>query len=217
MGTISVNKLGGLSLIIGPLVGVIAYLIRPGGGLIGGTVDPANAQASIKSLLSNSDLAAISFLLIPLGLILMIYGVNAFVKSLKGGNGEAVAQYGALFFLLAAIGWITASALTLTIAGGNTGAAAGAVYATGLGINITSSVLGAVAFLAIGLAVSTRDDFNKGFAMVVAVVGAVLLVISIWSALDTSMLQTAGLVSGIGFVIITIWTITLGLGLMKKS
>ncbi len=89
MGTISVTKLGGLSLIVGPALAVICFLVRPGGGLVGGSVDPANAEASIGVLLSNADMAGISYFLAPIGLILFLYGLNVLVENLKDGNGEA--------------------------------------------------------------------------------------------------------------------------------
>ena len=217
MGTISVNKLGGLSLIVGPVLAVICFLVRPGGGLVGGNVDPANAEASIGVLLANADLAGISHFLAPIGLILFLYGLNALVGTLKDGNGEALARYGTLFVLFALVGWLISSALALTIAGGNAGAAVGALYVTSLGINISASILGALGFLAISLAISTRDDFNKPFALVVAAVSALLLVTSIMSGRDLSFLQTANMISGFGYTVSVVWGVTLGLALLKKG
>ena len=118
MGTISTNRLGGASLIVGPLLAVVCFLIRPGGGLVGGQVDPADASASINVVTANADLAGISFLLAPIGLLALVYGLNVFAESLKGGNGEALARYGTLFFLLALMSWSVGSALTVAIAGG---------------------------------------------------------------------------------------------------
>ena len=34
MGNMSVNKLGGLSLILGTVVSIISFLVRPGGGIV---------------------------------------------------------------------------------------------------------------------------------------------------------------------------------------
>ena len=217
MGTISVRKLGGLSLIIGPIVAVVCFLIRPGGGLVGGTVDPADAGATIGVLMANSDLAGISYLLGAVGLIMLLYGVNVLVGTLKGGNGEALARYGSLLLLLAAVGWVTSSALDLAIAGGSAGAAAGAVYVISLSINIMAGLLSALAFLGISLGISTRDDSNKVFALIVAAVSAVLVVFAVLSGRDLSLLQTAGLVAGIGYIITVAWSVTLGLGLLKQE
>ena len=217
MGTISVNKLGGLSLIVGPVLAVVCFLLRPGGGFIGGNVDPANAEASIGTLMANSGFAGVSFLILPLALTIFLYGLNVLVENLRGGNGEALARYGVLFFLLALIGWITSSALILAIAGGTAGPAAGAVYVIGLAINISSSILGGLSILAMGLAISSRDDFNKIFALVVAAIGALLTVLAIMSGRDISMLQTTNQIGGVGYVVTVAWNITLGLSLLKKG
>ena len=122
-----------------------------------------------------------------------------------------------MLFLLALVGWIAGSALTHAIAGGNAGAAAGAVYVVALAINISASLLGSLSILAIGLAISTRDDFNKPFALIVAAIGALLVVLAVMSGRDLSMLQTANQIAGAGYLITVIWNVTLGLGLMKKG
>jgi len=217
MGSMSVNRLGGLSLVVGPILAVVCFLLRPGGGLVGGSVDPANAEAAIGNLIANSDMASISFLLAPIGLILFLYGLRVLVDNLSGGNGEALGRYGVLFFLLALVGWITGSALLLSIAGGNAGAAAGSVYVVSLAMNITASLLGALSILAMGWAISTRDDYNKLFALIVAAIGALLVVLSLMSGRDISMLQTTNQIGGIGYVVTVAWNVTLGLKLMKKG
>lgn len=215
MGTMSVSKLGGLSLIVGPIIAVASFLIRPGGGLVGGTVDPADAAASIGALMANADLASISYTLGALGLIILLYGVRALVASMEGANGAALAQYGSLILLFATAAWVLGSALALVIASGNAGAAVGAVFATGLGINLLGALLGPLAFLAIGYAASTNENFNKPFALIVALVSAVLVVFAVISANDLSQLQTANLVASIGYIVTTVWGITIGLKMMK--
>ena len=59
----------------------------------------------------------------------------------------------------------------------------------------------ALAFLGISLGISTRDDSNKVFALIVAAVSAVLVVFVVMSGRDLSMLQTASLVSAFGYII----------------
>jgi hypothetical protein len=61
--------------------------------------------------------------------------------------------------------------------------------------------LDALAFLGISLGISTRDDSNKVFALIVAAVSAVLVVFVVMSGRDLSMLQTASLVSAFGYII----------------
>ena len=218
MGTISVNRLGGMALIIGPIIALISFLIRPGGGLIAGTVDPADAAASIGVLIANSGLATISNAVAPLGLIVLIYGINVVIETnLRGGKGEAIGRLGALFASYALVAWIIGSACALVIAGGNAATAVGALYATATGLNIAGGVLFGLAFVLIGLAASTNENFNRTFALVVLALSMVSTVISVWTALDNSMLQTAGLISGPIYAITTIWAVTVGRNLMKKG
>ena len=101
------------------------------------------------------------------------------------------------------------------IAGGNTGAAAGALYAAGFGLNLTGGILSGVAFLLIGLGVSTNANFNRNFALVAAAVSVILLVVNIVVANDTSLQLTLAPVVGVGFIVFTIWSITLGQKLGK--
>ena len=217
MGTMSVSKLGGLSLIVGPIVAVACFLIRPGGGFVGGLVDPANAGLSIGALITNASSASISFTLGALGLIILLYGVRALVASMEGANGDALARYGSLFLLFATVAWVTASALALVISSGSAPPpiVAGTVYATVVGLNLLGSLLGALAFLAIGYAVSTNENFNKPFALIVALVSAVLVVVAVLSANDLTFLKNAQMIGAAGYIITTVWGITIGLKMMK--
>ena len=219
MGSISLNKLGGLSIVVGSLLSIIFYLIRPGAGIIGGNVDPADAAASIGALVSNASIASLSFFFVPIGLILFFFGIRTLVEGLQGSDGAAVARLGVIFFLLATVGWVTSSSLALVIAGDNAGgpAGSGVVYAISLGINIMSSIFGSLAFLLISLGISNNSDYNKMFALIVAAVSAVLLVASVWSGQDLSMLQTTSMISGVGYLVTVAWAVTLGLNLMKKA
>lgn len=217
MGSISLNKLGGLSIVVGSLLSIIFYLIRPGAGIIGGNVDPADAAASIGVLVANASMASLSFFFVPIGLILFFFGMRTLVEGLQGSDGAAIARLGVIFFLLATVGWVTSSSLALVIAGENAGAGVGTVYAISLGINIMSSIFGALAFLLISLGLSNNSDYNKMFALVVAVISSVLLVASVWAGQDLSMLQTTSMVSGVGYLVTVAWVVTLGLNLMKKA
>jgi hypothetical protein len=220
MGTMSVRKLGGLSLIVGPIVAVACFLIRPGGGLVGDYIDPANSAAAIGALITNASSASISFTLGALGLIILLYGVRALVSSMEGTNGHALARYGSLFLLFATVAWVTASALALVISSLSAPPEvfpiiAGTVYATVVGLNLLGSLLGALAFLAIGYAASTNENFNKPFALIVAIVSAVLVVVAVISANDLSQLQNAQIIGAVGYIITTVWGITIGLKMMK--
>ena len=126
MGTISVEKMAGYCLIIGPIVAVLIYFIQPGGVLgIGGQPDPTDAEAVIK--LWTGDLQTygiVTSMLIPVALITMLSGLMYFVQSLEGGNGYALARLGMPMVFIAVAGWAIGSGLSL-------GAGIGTVTLTG--------------------------------------------------------------------------------------
>ena len=215
MGTISANKLGGLSLIVGPVLALVFYFLAPGGLLVD-AADPADAAANIAATLGNTGLAHITGFVIPLGLIILFYGVHVFTEGLRGGNGESLGRYSVILWLLATVGWVLVSALTHVIAG-DVGPAAGTIYAISLGVGKMSSVLFALAALTLSLAISTRDDFNKITAYVIAVVSVVILVTSIIGGMDKTQLELTNQIGGIGYLVFTLWSITLGLALVKKG
>ena len=221
MGNMSVNKLGGLSLILGPIVSVISFLVRPGGGIIGGSVDPADSAASIGVLLQNSGSAGISFLLLSIGLIVMLFGLSVLVNNLKDGEGLAVGRIGLLFVLLATAGWVAALALTLTIAGGSVPAVAtqsvGAIYAAGLGINVLSSILAAIGFTFVILGLLASAKYNKNVTLLVLVLQLVTLVTSVMAGNDLSFLQTASMIAGGVYVVTVIYVANIGRSMLNEG
>ena len=218
MGSMSVQRLGGLSIIVGPIIAVLSYLIRPGGGIVGGTVDPADAAASVGVLMANGDLASISLTLIPIGLIIMLFGFRVLGESLEG-NGAAVTRLGVMFALFGIVGWIIGSALAATIAGGNAGPAVGALYAASLGINTLASIIAAIGFVGItyGIYINDKWAHRKTLTLVVLIVNVVLLLSSIYAGLDITFQQTAGMIGGGGYLLTVIWGILIGRELMASG
>ena len=221
MGNCTVNKLGGLALIFGPLVSIVSFLLRPGGGIIGGNVDPADSAASIGVLLQNSGFAGISFLLLSIGLIIMFFGMSVLVNNLKDGEGLALGRIGLVFALFGTVGWLIACSGTLTIAGGSIPAAAtqavGAVYAASLGVNVLASIIAAIGFTLIVLGVLCGGQTNKNFTLVVLVLQLVVLVTSLMAGNDLSFLQTASMVGGGAYVVTVIWLANIGRSMMSQE
>ena len=216
MGTISMNKLGGLSLILGPLLALSGYFLQPGGMLIE-AANPADAQAVIAAAVGNSGLMNLTMFLVPIGLVMLLYGIIALQASTReDGNGNALTRYSVLLFLFAVVGWSFTAAMGNVIAS-NIGAAAGTVYAMSLGVGSLASIFGGLAILLLGLAFSGREDANKIFALVVAASGAVGAITSIIGGIDPSQLQTMNMIGGLTFIVVTIWVINRGLGLIKKG
>ena len=93
MGTLSVNKVAGLSLVLGPLVAFIFFLIQPGRLLID-SADISSPADSIIAAAGNAALSNITAMVIALGLITTVYGFYVLQSRVgTSGNGKALAQY----------------------------------------------------------------------------------------------------------------------------
>ena len=209
MGDISVNKLGGLSLIVGPVVCLVFYFIQQL-GVIGSDVDPADGNAVGAALAGNSSLATLTAIGISIALIIMLHGI----VRLAFESSDALSSLGMKFVIVGTVGWVIASGLTAAIAGDINN---GGLYGGALGINQFSGIVWSLGFLLVVLGVSGRDYINKNVAYVVALVALVGLVTGIIGGFDTSTLQTMNLIGGICYIIFTLWSIWLGKDMMARD
>ena len=209
MGDISVNKLGGLSLIVGPVVCLVFYFIQQL-GVIGSDVDPADGNAVVAALAGNSSLATLTSIGISIALIIMLHGI----VRLAFESSDALSSLGMKFIIVGTVGWVIASGLTAAIAGDINN---GGLYGGALGINQFSGIVWSLGFLLVVLGVSGRDYINKNVAYVVALVALVGLVTGIIGGFDTSTLQTMNLIGGICYIIFTLWSIWLGKDMMARD
>jgi len=209
MGDISVNKLGGLSLIVGPVVALVFYFIQQF-GVIGSDVDPADGNAVVMALTGNSSLATITAIGITVGLIILLHGI----VRLSMESSDALSSLGMKFVIVGTVGWVVASALTAAIAGDINN---GGLYGGSLGINQFSSIVWSLGFLLVVLGISGRDYINKNVAYVVGLVALVSLVVSVIGGFDSSTLQTMNLIGGICYIVFTLWSIWLGKDMLARD
>jgi len=209
MGDISVNKLGGLSLIVGPVVALVFYFIQQL-GVIGSDVDPADGNAVVMALTGNSSLATITAIGISVGLIILLHGIVRLAME----SSDALSSLGMKFVIVGTVGWVVASALTAAIAGDINN---GGLYGGSLGINQFSSIVWSLGFLLVVLGISGRDYINKNVAYVVGLVALVSLVVSVIGGFDSSTLQTMNLIGGICYIIFTLWSIWLGKDMLARD
>ena len=209
MGDISVNKLGGLSLIVGPVVCLVFYFIQQL-GVIGSDVDPADGNAVVAALAGNSSLATLTSIGISIALIIMLHGI----VRLAFESSDALSSLGMKFVIVGTVGWVIASGFTAAIAGDINN---GGLYGGALGINQFSGIVWSLGFLLVVMGVSGRDYINKNVAYVVALVALVGLVTGIIGGFDTSTLQTMNLIGGICYIIFTLWSIWLGKDMMARD
>ena len=221
MDTISLNRLGGIALIVGPALSIVFFLIQPGGLLID-SADSSDAMANITSFASNALLSNLTSLMISLGLLIMVYGLYTVQNATRDSSGDALSRFGLLVITVGAIGWIMAQGMHLVLSGadlGNPGAVDDMVpvYTVDSAITLMSSIVVSFGFLVFNLALSTRDDFNKVGALVIAAISVVALVGFIIAASMPEQRETATTIGRACYFPWVIWSVMLGLNLLKRS
>ena len=216
MGNISELKLGGICLAIGPAMATALFIIF---FLILGDwdIDPTSFSDVAADIGSASTLEQLLLFLPPIGLIMAYYGLTVIQGTIgKGDNGEALFKLGMPMFAINVVATVIAFGAMWQIQHwtGN-----GTVAALAQGISLYAGMIGAIGIMFIALAISARDDFNKIFAYVIALVFLIVAILSIIGMVDNTE-DTWKLVNGlfgISYIIISIWSITLGLNLLKRD
>ena len=152
-----------------------------------------------------------------------LYGIFVLQGNVRSnGNGDALSRLGAQFILVGVIGWVVVSGASLAITGSDLPAdqaasVFGSLYSATVGIGTVSGIIAGIGFLALALALSTREDYNKIFALVAAVAAAVAVVAAIIGGIDTAQLETMNLITGITYLVHMVWFFTLGRSLSQSE
>ena len=219
MGTISVNRLAGLSLIFGPLIAFIFFLIEPGGLLID-SADVSDAVGSITAKGSNAALTNVTNIAIILSLALIISGLYALMRNVTlQGNGKALVQMGFFMVFIGLAGWMLAGGMDFILADAQTSEQIGGtvpVYYAGSALLYAGGItLGFGGFI-FALGLSTRDDFNGLVALLAAVVSLAVMIFFIVAILHNDGRDTFITLARSFYVLLVIWYGYLGIGLMNR-
>ena len=218
MGNISELKLGGICLAIGPAMATALFIIF---FLILGdsNIDITDFSAVSNDVQSAPVIQQLLLFLPPIGLIMAYYGMTVIQGTIgKGENGEALFKLGLPMFAINVVATVIALG-GLSQAQSWVGSSGTNIAAIALGISLYSSLIGAIGIVLIALAISTRDEFNTLFAYVIAIVFIVVAILSIVGMAnfneDTWKLVNA--LFGISYIIISLWSITIGLNMLKRA
>ena len=219
MGTISVNRLAGLSLIFGPIIAFVFFLIEPGGLLID-SVEGSDAVGSITAKGSNAALTNVTNIAIILGLTLILSGLYALMRNVTlQGNGKALVQMGFFMILVGLTGWILAGGMDFILADAQTSeqiAGSVPVYYVGSALLYAGGIaLGFGGFI-FALGLSTRDDFNRIVSLLAALVSLAVMVFFMVAILSNDSRDTFISLARSFYVLLVIWYGYLGVGLMKR-
>ena len=219
MGTISVNRLAGLSLIVGPIVAFVFFLIEPGGMLIDSAA-PSDAVGSITAKSANAALTNVTNVAIILGLSLILSGLYAMMRNVTlQGNGKAFVQMGFFVIFVGLTGWILSGGMDFILADAQTSdqiresipvyyAGSAFLYAGGITVGFGGFIF------ALGL--STRDDFNRIISLLAALVGLAVMVFFMVAILNNDGRDTFLTLARGCYVLLVIWYGYLGFGLMNR-
>ena len=220
MGTHLLNKLEAWSLILGPLLALIFFMIEPGGMFID-NADSSDALGKINAYVSNPTLSHVTGFVIPLGLILMLYGMSGVNRVIVGqairddSMAAALSRLGILCLTVGAFGWVIISGIAHILVQTDIDSeqavqSAVAVYRVDSGITILSSAAVATGFMAfnLGLAALFPAGPNRIAALVTATISLICLITLIigHSATNEGMLA----ISRLCYIPWVIWSIALG-------
>lgn len=178
----SVHKLEALSLIVGPLLALLFFLVEPGGMLID-SVESTDYVGKITALGSHSALTRVAGLFVPLGLLIMLYGMSGVNRAtLARDTAAAVSRFGILSVTVGGFGWIISDGLNhllvrVDVASEQALEAAVPVLQVGDGISLISGMAVSLGLIAFSLSVATRESagFHRMSAAAITVVSAISL------------------------------------------
>ena len=218
MGNISELKLGGICLAVGPAMATALFIVFI---LILGDrdLDPTDFGAVVADISSAHVIEQLLLLLVPIGLIMAYYGLSVIHGTIgKGENGEALFKLGMPMFAINVFATVIGFG-GLWQAQAWVGSSGTDIAAIAQGISFYAGMIGAIGVMFIALALSTRDEFNTIFAYIVALVFLIVAVLSIvgMANFTEDTLTIVNMLFGIGYIIISIWSITLGLNMLKRA
>ena len=85
MGGISENKLGGIALILGPVLAVVFFLLQPTGLLID-RVEVGNPEEAIRTYAANAGMTKLTSIAIAISLVTTIYGLSVACARIRDGG-----------------------------------------------------------------------------------------------------------------------------------
>ena len=219
MGTISVNRLAGLSLILGPIIAFVFFLIEPGGLLID-SADVSDAVGTIEAKGANAALTNVTNIGIILGLAIILSGLYALMRNVTlQGNGKALVQMGFFMIFVGLSGWILAVGMDFILADAQTDdqiRGSVPVYYIGSALLYAGGIaLGFGGFI-FALGLSTRDDFNRIISVLAALVSLAVMVFFMIAVLYNDGLDTFITLARGFYVLLVIWYGYLGVVLMNR-
>ncbi len=212
----SINGLGGLALIIGPVVTVVAFLFQPGGMLIA-SAEASDAAGSIAASVENRALANFTSLLIAACLTLTLFGFHILLRGVRGGGiGRVSAHFGYLMLTVGVFGWILMQGLELGMTH-ETAQPATAIFAVQFSMGLIAGLAVALGFLLLSLGLPAQGRNGRPVALAIVVVSAIALVSQVVGISDPGLYDTMVTVTRACYFLWVAWSAFLGAQLLRQS
>lgn len=219
MNLLSTNKLGAISLVVGPTLAFIMFLIQPGGLLIDSTPG-SDAMGLIEVWQANAVMVKITSGLIMLGLALMAFGIYEVHVAHRGSRGDGLNMAGLALISIGVIAWLVVQSLVITLASTYPPQEAWmAIYAIRTSLLLTGGVavsLGIVLF-AFSVLIDTRGIAFTILTWLAALAGLVGMAEWLVAIFNSDAMDSATTVARGMYIVYVIWLITLGIRLAKEE
>ncbi|MCY4366071.1 MAG: hypothetical protein OXE17_07600 [Chloroflexi bacterium] len=233
MNLLSTNKLGAISLIVGPTLAFVMFLIQPGGILLD-TAPLSDPAGLMEAWQGNPAMVKITSGLIMLGLALMAFGMYEVHVAHRGSRGDGLNMAGLALISVGVIAWMAVQSLVITmssalpfqpdVAQGGWAAefsssAWSSIYIIRMSLLLSGGVAVSAGLLLFALSVlidSRGTVFNilTWLAALAGLVGTVAWAVAIF---ESSMLDSASSLGRGMYLFYVVWLITLGLRLAKEE
>ena len=209
-------------MIVGPALALLFFLVEPGGMLID-SVDSTDYAGKITALSSNTALARVAGLFVPLGLLIMLYGMSGVNRAtVERDTAGAVSRFGILSVTVGGFGWIIADGANHLLAGVDVASeraleAAIPVLQASDGISLISGMAVSLGLIAFSLSISARETrgVHRTSALVITVVSTIsLAALIIGHGAGSQAMVALGRACYFPWVI---WTAILGVRFLKAE
>ena len=219
MNLLSTNKLGALSLVVGPTLAFIMFVIQPGGILID-TVPGSDAVGLIEVWQANEMLVKATSGLIMVGLMLMTFGVYEVHVAHRGSRGDGLNMAGLAAISLGVVAWLITHSLTITLASPSAPQEAWATtYLIRTSMLLSGGVgvsLGVLVF-AISVLIDSRGTAFNILTWLAALAGLVGVIGWLIAICDASSMDSATTVARGMYIIYVVWLTALGVRLAREE
>ena len=220
METLTANRAGGFSLVVGSLVSILFFLLQPAGLLID-PVDAGDATGTVQAYMDNPEMTKLTSAVIAVGLTMMVYGMIAVWSGMRdSGKPEALLRYGVLFLLIGATGWILAQGLHFALADTdpNDISSGLATYAVDSGVTHVGGIAVSIGFLLLGLGSRAKGGAHRPIGLVIAAISAISLVsLFVGIMIPDDYLVIAVRISRACYFPWVAWAVWLGVGMLREQ